>query len=141
MRAPSIDRSRTAMTHSSSQPTPDILLHQHRLRFELIVGSILLAFGLFALPALVFWVGGTLLGPYGKDAGIGTFYADFFGDLASGVGRAWALALGPLIVIGLIRVLFLRRSAPTAHDDAAPPQRPARSATDSRRVEPRVSMD
>lgn len=141
MRAPSMDQSRTAMTRSSSQPAPDTLSHPNRLRFELIVGSILLAFGLFVLPGLVFWVGSTLLGPYGKEAGIGIFYGDFFGELASGVARAWALALGPLIIIGLIRLLFLRRSAPTTHDDAAPPQRTPRYATDSRRVEPRVSLD
>lgn len=129
------------MTHSSTPPAPDTPSHPNRLRFELIVGSILLAFGLFVLPGLVFWVGSTLLGPYGKEAGIGTFYGNFFGDLASGVGRVWALALGPLIIIELIRLLFLRRSAPTTHDDGAPPQRTPRSVTDSRRVEPRVSLD
>jgi hypothetical protein len=129
------------MTHSSSPPAPDTSPHPNRLRFELIIGSILLAFGLFILPGLVFWVGSTLLGPYGKEAGIGTFYGDFFGDLASGAGRPWALALGPLIIIGLIRLLFLRRSAPIPHEDAALPQRSTRSATDSRRVEPRVSLD
>lgn len=107
------------------------------LRGELIVGSILLAVGLFALPALIYWVGTTLLGGYGlaADAGIGTFYGDFFGDLATLSGRAWTLALGPLVIISLLRLIFLRRRhpdeppvAPRAGVDTAPP----------RRVEPRI---
>ena len=76
----------------------------HRLRLELILGSVLLALGLFAVPAIVYWVGIKLLGPYGDgaDVGLGTFYADFFGDLASGTGRAWSLALGPLVLVSLV---------------------------------------
>ena len=70
-----------------------------RLRFELIFASIWLGVGLFLVPALIFWVGIAMLGPYGEGtgAGLGTFYADFFGDLATGEVRAWLLALGPLI--------------------------------------------
>lgn len=106
----------------------------------MIVGSLLLAFGLFALPGLVFWAGGELLGPYGKDAGMGTFYGDFYAGLASGAARTWMLALGPLVAIGLIRLLFLRRHDPRSHDNVAAPP-PARSMADPRRVEPRVSLD
>lgn len=117
-----------------------------RLRFELIFGSIWLAVGLFLLPALVYWVGTTLLGPYGEGAGVGTFYGDFFGDLASASGRAWTLAVGPLVLVSLLRLIFLRRSADEADEgDAAPRQpRPAIPADDRsgrRRVEPRVSLD
>lgn len=116
----------------------------HRLRFELILASILLGFGLFVLPGLIYWVGTLLLGPYGESAGLGPFYADFYGDLASGVVRAWALTMGPLIVISLIRLLFLKRPVDQPDGDAAPavaapPQRPSKA--DQRRVEPRVSMD
>ena len=117
---------------------------KHRLRFELIFASVLLAFGLFALPGLIYWVGDTMLGPYGENAGVGPFYADFYGDLASGVGRAWALATGPLIVISLIRLVFLKRrtDGPEAEapvSDAATPQ--PTHKVDQRRVEPRVSLD
>ncbi len=127
------------MTSSSSVETPP---RPHRLRFALIAGSLLLAIGLFVLPGLVYWVGNALLGPYGKDAGVGTFYGDFFGDLASGVVRAWALALGPLVLMGLLRLLFLRRPGTSPSDsDAASPQVAVRRDPDARRVEPRVSLD
>ncbi|HEY5806661.1 MAG TPA: hypothetical protein VIT67_01765 [Povalibacter sp.] len=132
---------------SSTASMPAAPSQHSRLRFELILGSALLGVGLFALPALIFVVGTSLLGPYGSGsgAGIGTFYADFFGDLATGSIRAWALALGPLIVVGLIRLLFLRRptDAETVSDDDtdATPQ-PRRPVTqDSRRIEPRVNLD
>lgn len=122
----------------SGQPRP-------RLRFELILGSALLAVGLFVLPAAIYFVGNALLGPYGDKAGLGTFYADFFGDLASASGRAWTLALGPLVLISWLRLLFLRRKAePVDADQApAPPPTRARPATEAagRRVEPRVSLD
>jgi hypothetical protein len=115
------------------------------MRFELIFGSVWLALGLFILPALIFWVGITLLGPYGEGqgAGMGTFYGDFYGDLAEGEVRAWALALGPLVLVSLIRAIFIgTRPKPAAGtDDAAPPAAPAAPAqrpAESRRVEPRI---
>jgi hypothetical protein len=127
------------MTRSSSVENPP---QNHRLRFELIAGSILLAFGLFVLPGLVYWVGSTLLGEYGQDAGVGTFYGDFFGDLATGVLRAWALALGPLVIVEVVRLLFLRRPGGKSPDeDAASPQVVAPRDAHGRRVEPRVSLD
>lgn len=114
----------------------------HRLRFELIVGSVLLGLGLFALPGLIFWVGTLLLGPYGQNAGAGTFYGDFYGDLASGVGRAWALALGPLVVISLVRLLFIKRRPDGVDAEPDAPAAPPQPATqEHRRVEPSVSMD
>lgn len=122
----------------SGQPKP-------RLRFELILGSVLLAAGLFALPAAIYFVGNALLGPYGDKAGLGTFYADFFGDLAAASGRAWTLALGPLVLISWLRLLFLKRKAEPVDKDQPPSPPPARirPATEAagRRVEPRVSLD
>ena len=57
--------------------------HAHRrVRFEVIFASIWLAVGLFVVPATIFAVGGALLGPYGDNGGLGSFYGDFFGDLA-----------------------------------------------------------
>lgn len=112
----------------------------HRLRFELILGSLLLAFGLFAMPGIVYWVGSHLLGPYKEAAGAGTFYGDFFGDLASGSLRAWTLTLGPLLVVSLLRLIFLRRPEPEAQERAAPPQ-PRAAEPEQRRREPRVSLD
>jgi len=139
-----------AATLYLAEPMPPTRPHpSHRLRFELILGSVLLAVGLFAVPAVVFWVGIKLLGPYGEGAGAGlaTFYADFFGDLAAGVGRAWSLALGPLVLISLLRLLFLRRppmdepADGQGEDDAAPRQSVPRETAAGRRKEPSVSFD
>ncbi len=129
---------------------------QRRVRFELIFASLWLAFGLFMLPALIFWVGSALLGAYGENAGLSTFYVDFFGDLADTSGRAWAIALGPVLLIYLLRAIFIgvkdepeasekleERAAPTS-----PPRRPVarapvkkepkRASTARPRVEPRM---
>ena len=109
-----------------------------RLRFELIFASLWLAFGLFILPALIYTVGVMLLGPYGETQGMGSFYADFFGDLVEPSARVWTIALGPLVLVSGLRLLFLdmgRRHEESEPDDRPPPTR------ESRRVEPRVSSD
>lgn len=134
------------MTPRPVDETPGTQPPRNRLRHNLLLGSIWLAVGLFVMPALVYWVGIALLGPYGDGAGIGTFYGNFFADLASGSARAWTLALGPVLLASLLRLIFLRR--PTADEpeqEAAPRQpRPAASSADhssNRRVEPRVTLD
>jgi len=127
-----------------------------RLRFELIFASLGLAFGLFLLPALVYWVGAALLGAYGEKAGLSTFYVDFFGDLADGAGRAWILALGPLVLVYVLRAVFIgvgpkktaavdedepyeppRRQAPPPRREPQPARRDKASGRPSR-VEPRL---
>ena len=113
---------------------------RRRLRFEVIVASIWLAVGLFVLPATIFAVGGALLGPYGDNGGLGRFYGDFFGDLAEPSVRTWAIALGPLVLISLLRLVF----AGAGREPQEPRDRPtpARHTTDEhRRVEPSVSTD
>ena len=117
--------------------------YRRRARFEIIFASIWLAVGLFVLPATIYFVGGALLGPYGDDGGLGRFYGDFFGDLAEPSVRAWAIALGPLTLISLLRLVF----AGVDHgppDPQAEPDRaaaPRRTAEEIRRVEPRVSVE
>jgi hypothetical protein len=95
------------------------------------------------LPATIFFVGGALLGPYGDDGGLGRFYGDFFGDLAEPSVRAWAIALGPLTLISLLRLVFAGVDrGPQAPQ--AEPDRPAahrRTAEEVRRVEPSVSAE
>jgi hypothetical protein len=115
----------------------------HRqVRFELIFASVWLAVGFFLVPALVFWAGIVLLGPYGEGegAGLGTFYGDFFGDLANGEVRAWSLALGPLALISLIRALYLGTRPTRQNPEPSPsPEVSLTQASDRRRVEPRIN--
>lgn len=116
-----------------------------RLRFELIFASVWLAVGLLLVPALVFWVGIVVLGPYGEEGqggGLGSFYATFFGDLATGEVRAWLLTLGPLILVSLVRAIFVgargRTEEPDRETPSPEPPSSAIKGTDHRRVEPRI---
>jgi hypothetical protein len=126
----------------------DTTSRHHRMRFELIFASVWLGIGFFLLPALIFWVGVTLLGPYGEGqgAGMGTFYGDFYGDLANGEVRAWSLALGPLVLITLLRAVFIgtrpkpERVEPLQAEPRQSEARPTRAA-ESRRVEPQIGAD
>lgn len=82
-----------------------------RLVHELIWAISSLLGGLILLPALVYLVGTRLFGAYkGSGTGIGAFYADFSHDLAKGELSAWALVVGPLIMIAVLRLLL--RSLP-----------------------------
>lgn len=123
---------------------------RHGLRFEFLLGSVLLGLGLFAMPAVVYLVGVSLFGPYGERAEMGRFYGDFFGDLATGSFRAWLLLLGPLVIISLLRLIFLRRPVPEQPAAEPGPARPSaatqRPATTpapggTRRREPRIGPD
>jgi hypothetical protein len=117
--------------------------YRRRARFEVIFTSIWLAVGLFVLPATIFIVGGSLLGPYGDNSGLGRFYGDFFGDLAEPSVRAWAIALGPLTLISLLRLVFAGTGRDPQEPQAEPdrPATPRRAAEEVRRVEPRVSAE
>lgn len=77
------------------------------LRREAIVLAIFGGFGLLILPALVYLVGQQLLGEYRPGAGMGDFYADFYGQLGAISAWAWMLALGPWLAVQLLRVLWL----------------------------------
>ncbi|MGH8177267.1 MAG: hypothetical protein ACREV5_13485 [Steroidobacter sp.] len=129
------------MSASSDDTPPTASGARERLRFELILASIWLGVGLFLLPAIIYIVGVPVLGAYGENQGLGAFYMDYFRDLAEPSGRTWAIALGPLLIVLLVRAVFLgvRPAASDAGDAAhnAPPRKPA----DQARVEPRVSSD
>jgi len=115
---------------------------RRRARFELIFAGIWLAVGLLLLPAIIFFVGGSLLGPYGDNGRLGRFYGDFLGDLAEPSVRAWAIALGPLVLISTLRLIFVGAGRPAQPDEEERPVPPRRHVTDDhRRVEPRVSGD
>lgn len=116
-----------------------------RTRFEVIFASVWLAVGLFLLPAAIYLVGTLMLGPYKPGAGLIQFYGDFFADLASFSLRAWIIALGPLIIVTVVRLLFVGLPPrPTATESAPPPvkEEPPREAPKARtRVEPRISSE
>jgi hypothetical protein len=116
--------------------------YRRRARFELIFASIWLVVGLLVLPAIIFAVGGALLGPYGDSPRLGRFYGDFFGDLAEPSVRAWALALGPLALISILRLVFAGAGR-EPQEPQEPPDRPAapRRTEEARRVEPSVGND
>ncbi|MFO7305145.1 MAG: hypothetical protein C0P74_006460 [Gammaproteobacteria bacterium] len=132
---------------STADPVAEHARGKQRLRFELAFASVWLAIGLFALPALIYVVGILMLGPYGEGWGLGRFYTDFFKDLAGLSPRAWSIALGPLILITVLRLLFFDVRAPREDRSAASPpaprtQRPAsRAPRGPSRVEPRISLE
>jgi hypothetical protein len=118
---------------------------RRRVRFELIFAAIWLAVGLLLVPAMIFFVGESLLGAYGENGGLGRFYGDFFGDLAEPSVRAWSIALGPLVLIAIVRLIFVGAGRAPEKPGLPEEERPAaprrHAAEDHRRVEPRVSGD
>ena len=100
---------------------PDLAEVPRSGRFEVWLALGLVAFGLIALPALIYFTGTLLLGAYGGGKHVGSFYGDFFSDLAGGSARAWALALGPLVLVQLTRLIFSRFSGKPDAQSAPPP--------------------
>jgi hypothetical protein len=86
---------------------------QTRARRELILFLVLLAAGLFVLP-FVIWTGGFLvLGPYAS-GGPFALLANFFAGLAQGSPVFWIVALGPYLLVQLLRLFWywIRASRP-----------------------------
>jgi hypothetical protein len=88
-----------------------------RVRRELIIYAVALLCGLLLMPLLI-WVGGNrVLGPYthGQNGHPGplALLEDFFVGLLHGSSVFWAVALGPALLLVLVR-LFIRllRSLP-----------------------------
>ena len=77
----------------------------------LILYAAALLFGLLGVPFLIWLAGNRVLGPYthGQNLHAGPFalLADFFVGLTHGSAVFWAVALGPAVIILLLR-LFLR---------------------------------
>ncbi len=75
-----------------------------RIGKELLIAVVLLGFGLFALPPLVFWVGSRIVGDYGAENGLDALTRQVWSDLAGGGVFAWLLVGGPFIVVQLLRL-------------------------------------
>ena len=73
------------------------------LKFELILGMVLIAIGMLALPVAVYWVGQVVIGGYESDAGMAGLIGAVWDDLGRGSLAAWILVLSPYVVIQLFR--------------------------------------
>ena len=87
-----------------------------RGRRELTILVVLLAFGLFIVPLLIWVVGRGVLGPF-EDGGPFALLVDFFNGLRTGSFVYWAVALGPYILVMVLRGLWhFARAADHATD-------------------------
>lgn len=82
---------------------------QPRARRELIIYGSALLLGLVLMPFLIWFAGNRFLGPYthGQNTHAGPFalFADFMVGLAHGSAVFWSVALGPALLLLLIRLL------------------------------------
>ena len=81
-----------------------------RTRRELIILGVMLALGLIAMPLLIWLAGNRVLGPYSHGdnpkAGPLALFADYFVGLAHGSAVFWAVALGPAVLLVVLRLLI-----------------------------------
>ncbi len=93
-----------------------------RAQRELVIFGLALLWGLIVMPFLIWFAGSRVLGPYthGQNAHAGPFalVADFFVGLVHGSAVFWAVALGPAVLLLLIRLFVaLVRALPASGDD------------------------
>jgi len=95
------------------------------MRRELIVYGVALLFGLIGVPLLI-WLGGNrVLGPYthGQNlhAGPLALLQDYYLGLLHGSAVFWSVALGPAVLVLLLR-LFIRvvRRMPARREEPTP---------------------
>lgn len=100
-------------SRTGPQPPPSRAPHARR---ELLLLGGALAFGLLVIPLLIWTVGHWTLGPYTHgDSGPGygplTLFSDYFTGLVRGNPGYWTVALGPLVLLGAVRLwlILLRR--------------------------------
>lgn len=84
------------------------------LRRELLIGGGALLTGAVLMPVLIYIAGTLTLGPYGPNAGFGTFLKDFYSGLLQGSAPirvpAWIVVVGPYVLFALLRgVLLIHR--------------------------------
>lgn len=101
------------MTESSGSPGPlaraQAFSKEHRTRREAALYGGALALGLLLIPLLIWLIGHRTLGPYtrGDDPrGMGPLrlYGDYFSGLAHGWLGYWTVALGPAVLLLLVRL-------------------------------------
>jgi len=107
---------------SAGSPGPlaraQALTHDPHKRREIALLGGALVLGLLVIPLLIWLIGHRVLGPYtqGDDPrGMGplALYADYFSGLAHGWLGYWTVALGPVVLLLLVRLwLNLLRRLP-----------------------------
>ena len=70
---------------------------------ELTIAATALAFGLFVLPLLIYFVGQRLIGDYGVESGVLGLTEHIWMDFLSLKAPAWILAVGPYVTVQLFR--------------------------------------
>jgi len=101
------------------------------IRRELLIFGIAVVTGLLILPLLIWVVGNRILGPYThtQDPTAGTgparLLADYFTGLAHGSVIFWCVALGPYILLTVVRALWalLRSGRVSPGSDTQTPRR------------------
>jgi len=89
------------------------------VRSRLIIYGVALLFGLLGMPLLIWFAGNRVLGPYthGQNLHAGPFalLGDFLLGLAHGSAVFWAVAVGPAVLVLLLRLMIrLIRAIPAA---------------------------
>jgi hypothetical protein len=92
-----------------------------RARRELLILAAALLWGLIVMPLLIWLAGSRVLGPYthGQNTHAGPFslLADFFVGLANGSAVFWVVALGPAVLLVLLRLFVkLVRAVPARRE-------------------------
>jgi hypothetical protein len=93
-----------------------------RLQREGIYLAAELLCGLVVVPLLIWVVGNRILGGYvhgsSQHAGAGDLLGDFFVGLGNGSSVFWLVALGPAILVNLVRAaVYLLRSGSAPRDE------------------------
>ncbi len=75
------------------------------LKRELLIAAVLFAFGFFALPFVIYWVGRELIGDYSATGTGGMALAEsIWADLLHFQPAAWVLLLCPYGIVQLLRL-------------------------------------
>ncbi|MBS0364202.1 MAG: hypothetical protein JSR67_00070 [Proteobacteria bacterium] len=107
----------TTASGTASDAQEEDAATRRRLRVELLLAVSALLLGLLVVPLCIWLVGGRVLGPYthGQDTHAGplALLGDFFRGLGTGVPVFWGVALGPLLLLLLLRgFVLLYRALP-----------------------------
>jgi hypothetical protein len=99
-----------------------------RVRRELIVYGVLLLIGLIGVPLLTWMAGNRWLGPYTHEqnlhAGPLALLQDYFLGLLHGSAVFWVVALGPAVLVLLVRLFIWLVRLSGRQDDRDDDERP-----------------